>query len=317
VGVSDQTESSTAALETPDGFRGAEQTDPLPAQAARFAAMPAFDAAVRAYIAGMTGFRRSNRVINKLISYHARWRLAGYLLYLNADRERFGPEGGATYSNLLDMCSRPPEISPRVLKTMLALLQFTGLVKATRDSGDRRSKIYQPTPRMQSFMQPWLRYATGTLDLLEPAMCRARLLQDDPGFVDRFLVSSGRAHETAKPLVKRMPEFIAFFASRDGAGAVLLPLMRADMDGTPMPSRGELAKTFGLSKTQVTKVLQLGETQGYFVLDAAGVPAATELLRTTFRKWVATELAFYAQHMQPAAAPQLEPARTSSARATP
>ena len=51
-------------------------------------------------------------------------------------------------------------------------------------------------------------------------------------------------------------------------------------------------------------VLQIGEAQGYFTLDAAGVPAATEHLRTTFRQWVSTELAFYAQHMQPAAAPQ-------------
>ena len=68
--------------------------------------MPAFDAAVRAYITGQTGFRRSNGLINKLVSYHARFRLVGYLLYLHADRERFGPDGGATYGNLLEMCNR-------------------------------------------------------------------------------------------------------------------------------------------------------------------------------------------------------------------
>jgi hypothetical protein len=297
-------ESSTAAPATaPAGSRGDEEADPLPAQAARFAAMPAFDAALRAYITGVTGFRRSNWLINKLVSYHARFRLAGYLLYLHADRERFGPDGGATYGNLLAMCGRRPEISPRVLKTMLALLQFTGMVKPKHNSRDRRSKIYQPTPRMQGFMQPWLHYATSTLDILEPEMRRARLWKDDPGFVDRFLVSSGRAHETAKPLVERMPEWVAFFGMRDGAIAVTLPIMQADIDGTAVPSRAELAKTFGLSKTQVTMVLQHGETQGYFMLDDAGVPAATELLRKTFRQWVATELAFYAQHMQPAAAP--------------
>ena len=295
--MSEQTPTVTAA---PDHFRRAEEPDPLPAQAARFAAMPAFEAALRAYITGVTGFRRSNRLINKLVSYHARFRLAGYLLYLHADRERFGPDGGATYGNLLEMCNRRPEISPRVLKTMLALLQFTGMVKATHDSRDRRLKIYQPTPRMQGFMQPWLHYATSTLDILEPEMRRAQMLRDDPGFVDRFLVSSGRAHETAKPLVERMPEWVAFFGMREGAMALVLPIMQADIDGTAVPSRAELAKTFGLSKTQVTKVLQIGETQGYFALDAAGIPAATEHLRTTFRQWVAIELAFYAQHMQPA-----------------
>ena len=302
--MSEQTESSTAARETaPAAFRRNEEGDPLPAQAARFAAMPAFDAALRSYIAGQASFRRSNRVVNRLISHQARWRMAGYLLYLHADRERYGPDGGATYGNLLDMCSRPPGISPRFLKTVLALLQFTGFVTTKRDSGDRRLKIYRPTARMQEFMQPWLRYATSTLDILEPEMRRAHLLQDDHGFVDRFLVSSGRAHETAKPLVERMPEWMAFFGARDGAGAVLLPIMRADIDGTAVPSRAELAKTFGLSKTQVTNVLRLGETKGYFVLDAGGVPAASEFLRTTFRQWVSIELAFYAQHMQPPAGP--------------
>src|SRR3982751_5750624 len=122
-------ESMTAG---PAAFRRTEDDDPLPAQAARFAATPAFDAALRAYIAGQVGFRRSNRVVNRLISHQARWRLAGYLLYLHADRERYGPNGGATYGNLHEMCSRRPEISPRVLKTMLALLQFTGFVKARR-----------------------------------------------------------------------------------------------------------------------------------------------------------------------------------------
>jgi hypothetical protein len=180
------------------------------------------------------------------------------------------------------------------------LLQFTGFVAAKRDSGDARSKIYQPTPRMQSFMLPWLQYATGTLDILEPEMRRGRLLQEDTGFVDRFLVSSGRAHETAKPLVERMPEYIALFGARDGAGAVVLPIMRADLDGTPVPSRAELASMFGVSKSQVTNVFQLGAGQGYFTLDGDGVPAATDRLRTAFRQWVAIELAFYAEHMQPA-----------------
>src|SRR5947209_16456183 len=47
------------------GFGKAAVSDPLLAQAARFAALPAFDAAVRAYIMSTTGFRRSNRLINK------------------------------------------------------------------------------------------------------------------------------------------------------------------------------------------------------------------------------------------------------------
>ena len=46
------------------------------------------------------------------------------------------------------MCSRRAEVSPRVLKTVPALLQLTGFVKARRGPTDRHSKFYQPTERM-------------------------------------------------------------------------------------------------------------------------------------------------------------------------
>jgi hypothetical protein len=98
-----------------------------------------------------------------------------------------------------------------------------------------------------------------------------------------------------------MPEFVAFFGGRDGAGATLLAVMLAAIDGTPVPSRAELAGAFGLPKTQVTHVLIAGQAQGYFVPDDAGVPAATRHLRDSFSRWVSLELAFYVHHMHPPA----------------
>ena len=274
------------------------EQDSLLVDAARLMALPAFPGALRHYALGMIGFRRSNRMVNKIVSYHARWRVALYLLYLHADRETYGPNGGATYSNLLEMCSRRREVSARTLKTMLALLQFSGFVTTIRDSGDGRAKIYKPTDRMRGFLGPWLHYATSTLDILQPELQRQRMLRDEPDFVDRLLISTGRAHATAVPLIERMPEFTAFFAGRDGAGALQLAVMLADFEGTQVASRADLAKRFGLSKTQVTKVFQHGKNLGYFELSAAGVPAATPYLRESFSKWVSIELAYYAMHMQ-------------------
>jgi DNA-binding PadR family transcriptional regulator len=279
--------------------RTQSEPDLLLADAARLQAHPAFTDALRKYTHGMIGFRKSNRLINKMISYHARWRVALYLLYLHADRERFGPDGGATYGNLLEMCGRRPEVSARSLKTMLALLQMSGFVRTIRNRRDGRGKIYQPTDRMNGFLGPWLSYATQTLDMLQPEERRERMLLDDPTFVDRLLISTGRAHANAIPLVERMPEFTAFFGGRDGAGAIQLAVMLADMNGQPLASRADLGKRFGLSKTQVTTVFHLGQNLGYFELDADGVPTATPYLRASFRRWVSIELAFYATHMQP------------------
>ena len=281
----------------PEGTQS--EPDRLLADAARLEAHPAFTAALREYTHGMIGFRKSNRLVNKMISYHARWRVALYLLYLHADRERFGPDGGATYGNLLEMCGRRPEVSARSLKTMLALLQMSGFVRTIRNRRDGRAKIYQPTDRMKGFLGPWLSYATRTLDMLQPEVRRERMLLDDPTFVDRLLISTGRAHATAIPLVERMPEFTAFFGGRDGAGAIQLAVMLADMDGSPLASRADLGKRFGLSKTQVTTVLYVGQDLGYFALDSDGVPTATSYMRESFRRWVSIELTYYATHMRP------------------
>jgi hypothetical protein len=275
------------------------EPDELIAHAARLLALPAFPQAVREYTVGLARFRESPRLANKLISYDTRWRVVGYLLYLAADRERFGTDGGATYGRMLDICTRRQEVSPRVLKTMLALLKFTGFVE-TVGSTDRRSKPYRPTARMGEFVNLWLSYAVSALDILEPDMRRTPMLQEDPGFPDRFLVSGGRDHLANTPPADRMPEFMALYGARDGAGAAVLAVMLADIDGTPVPSRAAIAKRFGLSKTQISNVLAAGEAKGFFRLDAAGVAAATPHLRDSFASWISLELAFYARHMRPA-----------------
>jgi hypothetical protein len=274
--------------------------DTIAIEAARLAALPAFPKAVREYTVATARFRESPRLVNKLISYHTRWRVVSYLIYLAADRETYGPLGGATYGRMLELCTPRKTASPRVLKTVLALLKFTGFVETVSDGVDRRLKHYRPTARMSGFIDGWLSYAVATLDILHPEVNRTALLRDDPGLAERFFISAGRSHATDQLLADRMPEFMAFFGERDGATAVMLTLMLADIDGTPMPSRAAIAERFGFSKSQISKVLVEGEALGFFKLDAAGIPVATQRLRDQYRRWISTELAFYAHHMRPA-----------------
>jgi DNA-binding MarR family transcriptional regulator len=275
--------------------------DQLLREAEHLAALPGYSTAVREYTLGLARFREAPRLINKLISYERRFRVLGYLLYLQADREKFGPEGGATYGRLHELCTRRQEVSPRVLKTTLALLRLSGFVTTRRSETDRRSKFYRPTERMYDFVRQWLAYATGALDHLQPEVGRARLLREDPDFIDRFLVSGGRDHIVGEPPADRMPDFIAFFGSREGAFAVIIAVALAAIDGTPMPSRAAIARRFGLSKSQVTSIIAEGAARGYFTVTANGVPAETAHLNASYRRWISIELAFYARHMAPAA----------------
>lgn len=271
--------------------------DPLLAEAARLRSQPAFPQAVRAYTDGLAHFRDALRLANKLLSQETRFRTVRYLLYLDADSEQYGPDGGATYGRLLELCTRRNEISPRVLKTMLALLTITGFVETRRSESDRRLKFYRPTARMMHFVRQRVANAVNALDILQPEMRRAQLLRDDPEFIRRLLASAGRAHISGEPPADRMPEFMAFFGGREGAAPIVFILVLADIDGTAPPSRAEIARRFGLSKSQVSNVIAQGVQLGYFALDAAAMPSATPELRNDFDRWISIELAFHARHM--------------------
>jgi len=274
--------------------------DPLLAEAAQLRALPAFPAAIREYTAAIARFRERPRLLNKLIASETRFRLGAYVFSLAADRETYGPQGGATYTRLLELCAQRQELSPRILKTTLALLKLTGFIKTSQNKSDRRSKTYHPTARWVDFVKSWIPHAVNALDALQPEMQRARMFAQDPDCLRRFAAASGREHMTGIPLIDRMPEFTCFFGKREGAIPVVLAVMQSDLDGTPLPSRAQIASRFGLSKTQVSKIVAEGKCLGFFTVDDAGVPAATAHLRGSYAGFISIELAFYARHMQPA-----------------
>lgn len=273
--------------------------DPLMAEAAQLRASPAFCTALREYTVAIAQFREAPRLLNKLIASETRFRLLSYLLYLDSDQERFGAQGGASYSRLLELRQSQPELSPRVIKTMLALLQVTGFIRVARPPTDRRAKTYRPTPRMLDFSRRWMPHAVNALDVLQPERQRARAFAQDPeAFIRKFVTLGGREHTAGVPLIDRMPEFTGFFGKREGAIPVVLAVMLSDMDKVSFPSRTQIASRFGLSKTQVSKLMAEGVCLGFFEIDARGIPSATPHLRDSYSKWISIELAFYARHMQ-------------------
>lgn len=272
--------------------------DILTVRARRFAAAPTFRQAVLRFSEGYIEFRQGPRLLSKLLSRDASWRVIGYLLFLHADRVQFG-SAGATYRRLLDLCSRRNEVSRRTLKTMLALLRLAGFIQASISPSDRRVKIYRPTERMMGFVRRWLSYPVATLDVLEAEYKRTHSLHHDPGFIERFLVSGGRQFTTATPPTERVPELSFFADGPENAFLVLVVVRFAEMHGTPVGSRAEIAHRFGLSKTHVTNVLMGGAERGFFSFDDAGIPSTTAAARALYDRWVALELAFYAENMRP------------------
>ncbi|HEX2841160.1 hypothetical protein [Hyphomicrobium sp.] len=56
--------------------------------------------------------------------------------------------------------------------------------------------------------------------------------------------------------------------------------------------RAQVAKRFGLSKTQVSSVIAEGAEIGFLTVDGSGAPASTDYLRESYANWISIELAF-------------------------
>jgi hypothetical protein len=136
------------------------------------------------------------------------------------------------------------------------------------------------------------------LDMLEPQGQYARSLHDDPELLTRFVVSSGRDQYRGRMAIERMRDFIAFLGGRDGATVVVLAVLLSAFAGRPTPSRVQISKRFGVSKSHILEVANQGARLGYFELGEDAVPSATTLLRENFSRWVSIELAFFARHLR-------------------
>lgn len=258
-----------------------------------------FAAALRDYTFALTDFRQDPRVVNKLISHDKRFRVLTHLLHLHAAKVLAGGKGGITYGEMVGLCAQQPDIGLRVLKTMLPLMAFAGHVSVARDDHDHRVKIYTPTSKLFALVRARLAPIIVALQMLQPDVPRAALLRDDPLFLMRALYRIGDSLLEGEPQFNQLPEYTNFLGGREGAAQVVYAVMLADMDATVLPSRGAVAKQFGLSKTQVWSVFSEGERIGYFANDESGTPAATDKLRHHYAAWTALELAVSARVLSP------------------
>lgn len=275
-----------------------EGGDPLLVEAGRLRSLPGFPEVVKAYAAHIAWFREVSRSVNKLISQEIRfWAVLG-VFYLSCESKLAGGDGGVTYGQIRALCAHRPDVSLRTLETVLSLLVFTGFVVAKPDAHGRRHRFFWPTDRMFEFYRQRMDGIIRLLDMLEPQGQYAKSLQDDPELLTRFVVSSGREQYRGRMAVERMREFIAFLGGRDGATVVVLAVLLSAFAGKPTPSRVQISKRFGVSKSHILDVINQGVRLGYFALGEDALPSATDLLRESFSRWVSIELAFFAGHLR-------------------
>jgi hypothetical protein len=185
-----------------------------------------------------------------------------------------------------------------VLKNTLAMAVHLGFLSRKPNPADRRSWLYAPTEVMALFPHQWLVPATLALDELIPGQSLTERLRNDPRLLIHFFLSAGREFDSGLQPAKLVPEYMYFCGHREGAPLLAMALLVAEMDGLPYPTRSEVATRFGLTKSQVTKVVAAGEELGFLAV-TDGVAQPTDAMREGNTDWVAVALAFLHHHLHP------------------
>lgn len=188
-----------------------------------------------------------------------------------------------------------------MVKTVLSLMTFFGFVERRRNPDDGRRWLYIPTPTMINFPLHWLMPAAEALDALVPDRARAARLRDDQGVLVYMFRSAGREFAAGVQPMTVQHDFMEFFGRREGGATLSMALLIAQMNNEPSPSRSEIARRYGLSKSQVTQLIATGEEMGFFTVDK-GVASATPSLQQNHAQWVALSLAFLGHHIWPSMA---------------
>lgn len=269
------------------------ETDDLPEAADAIMQTSGFDRAVQLYAESMTRFRlHGPAMINKLLGQDVRFRTVCFTLFLHHDARDGRPDAGATYSRLLELISGTIGGSQRVVTTTLALMQAMDFVRIETSAHDRRVKFYRPTATMIAVVRQWLGNLFSCLDLIEPEAERVRQLETDAGIFERFILGVGRDFRDGESLTGRSPEFACFF-DREGGWPLLALAIRAAFGGPALPSRGEIAKMFHLSKTQIASVAADACERGFLTAEGRDGLRPTPLLLERYRRWIAICFAFF------------------------
>jgi DNA-binding MarR family transcriptional regulator len=158
--------------------------------------------------------------------------------------------------------------SPRRIADLVARLLKTGHLEQRLSPQDRRIRILIPTSKMISQDQDWLVSHYVPLQVLFPDPGYAPIMRRDRAFHLQHRRAAGSLLPLGARIMKRN-SLVLHFMQREAGMMVLIKLMhlsgsRADV--TCEISYSDMGTRFGVSRTQVRKVVQEAEESGLVLL---------------------------------------------------
>jgi hypothetical protein len=222
---------------------------------------PDFPTALRRFLGGFLRLQ-DGWLINKLNADEGRHLLSILAMALHAERELDPEHPGLTLARLNQLCVPLGLMSHGRTEATLGLLRRSGLLLDAPPGPDRRRRRLEPAPELVTQFRTRIGFHLEALELLSPGHGLSGHLARDPRFFWRLAVLRARAIIEEPSLVSRFPP-LAAVANTEGGYVVLCALLHAlaqpphGLEPGPVAlPYSEHAKRFGLSRTQMRRVVQ-------------------------------------------------------------
>lgn len=236
-------------------------------------AHPRLATARKVYIDRFLELYAGNPFLARLLIQANRFFVFHLVLVLEAAQDPARRETWVTVGLLKEKMALLALASDRQIDHMIARLRSVGFLDLHPSEADRRVRLVASTEQLRAHDRDWLVAHYSGLDLLYPQHDYGPIMRRDPHF-QVLLRSVGVALlPVAAKLMMAEPQTITFFENA-GTYPVMATLIQAAMAQPDDPHvavpYAEVGDRFGISRTQVRKLLTAFASQGLLRLHARG-----------------------------------------------
>lgn len=192
--------------------------------------------------------------------------------------------GGLTLSRLARLLEGTRLSSPGRARALLIYMQFLGYVHPAKGEGGRE-KRYAIAPALLDAFHTRYRRDLATVADLDPLIARVLARIDEPEVFRAYVRIHGDFLAAGLKSYRPQAASLDVFSERFSGMVVLSLILHGGVEGDSFPPRrpvpinvARLSRDSGISRTQVRKLLRVGEEAGFFDLSDEGFLRLTPLL---------------------------------------
>lgn len=254
-------------------------------------AHPGFPAARNALIEAMLALYEHDPFLNRLLLEAGRNVVFTVLMCLDARYDEADRSTWPTLKLVTESMAGFALASPRRIPDLVSRLVTTGYIDQCAAPRDRRIRLLKPTAKALAQDQDWLVSHYAPLQVLYPQPGYGAIMQRDPAFQRIHRQVARSLFPFAAQILERHPTLVQFMVREAGMMILikLIQLAGPRNDTARQISYSDLGSRFGVSRTQVRKLLQQAEADGLVRLarDKAPLVQITPALIETFDRFIA------------------------------